>query len=157
MPTSRPLATFLLQDPDRDDAIEPAECRPGPFGVRTTLAAPGATVVPSFLPNGRHFIFVRCSGRQNAIYLGSQDAKPEQQNAKLPMTLDSRFAPVYGPSPDPRTRNRRRLRRPHDRRQTHTRLGSTCGRYMRVSPPAALEKFCSIGVHTASHGSTASI
>ncbi len=56
---------------------------------------------PSFLPDGRHFVYLSSSadGAKSAIYLGSVEAKPEQQSLKPLVT--SRFAPVYAPSADP--------------------------------------------------------
>ncbi|HEY9140358.1 MAG TPA: protein kinase [Bryobacteraceae bacterium] len=58
---------------------------------------------PSFLPDGRHFIYLRYSSdpAKSAISLGSLDAKPGQQSSK-PLMADSR-APVYAPSADPST------------------------------------------------------
>ena len=58
---------------------------------------------PSFLPDGRHFVYIRQSTERekSAIYLGSVDAKPEQQSSK-PL-LASSWGPVYAPSSDPRT------------------------------------------------------
>jgi len=58
---------------------------------------------PSFLPDGRHFVYLRHSGdrAKSAIYLGSVDAKPEQQSSK-PLVA-SRLVPVYAPSADPGT------------------------------------------------------
>jgi Tol biopolymer transport system component len=58
---------------------------------------------PSFLPDGRHFVYLRHSGDQakSAIYLGSVDAKPEQQSSK-PLVA-SRLGPSYAPSADPGT------------------------------------------------------
>jgi Tol biopolymer transport system component/tRNA A-37 threonylcarbamoyl transferase component Bud32 len=56
---------------------------------------------PSFLPDGRHFVYLRHSaeGAKSAIYLGSVDAKPEQQSSK-PLVA-SPLGPVYAPSADP--------------------------------------------------------
>jgi Tol biopolymer transport system component len=56
---------------------------------------------PSFLPDGRHFVYLRHSADEakSAIYLGSVDAKPEQQSSK-PL-VPSRLGPVYAPSADP--------------------------------------------------------
>jgi Tol biopolymer transport system component/predicted Ser/Thr protein kinase len=55
---------------------------------------------PSFLPDGRHFVYARGSVENGGIYLGSLDAKPEQQDSKRLAT--SRFpVPVYARSPDP--------------------------------------------------------
>jgi eukaryotic-like serine/threonine-protein kinase len=58
---------------------------------------------PSFLPDGRHFVYLRDSSDQatRAIYLGSVDAKPEQQSSKPLVT--SSWQPVYTPSTDPGT------------------------------------------------------
>jgi len=58
---------------------------------------------PSFLPDGRHFFYTRYSSdeRKSAIYLGSVDAKPEQQSSK-PLIASS-WQAVYAPSADPST------------------------------------------------------
>jgi Tol biopolymer transport system component len=58
---------------------------------------------PSFLPDGRHFVYNRDSadGEKSGIYLGSLDAKPEQQNSKF--LVASNWGPGYAPSADPST------------------------------------------------------
>ena len=58
---------------------------------------------PSFLPDGRHFVYARHSTdeEKSGIYLGSVDAKPEQQSSKL--LIASIWGPVYAPSADPST------------------------------------------------------
>ena len=58
---------------------------------------------PSFLPDGRHFVYNRRSydAQKSAIYLGSTDAKPEQQS--LQPLVASNWGPPYAPSADPRT------------------------------------------------------
>src|SRR5271170_1630526 len=58
---------------------------------------------PSFLPDGRHFVYIRASidKEKSAIYVGSVDAKPEQQSSK-PL-IASNWGPVYAPSADPST------------------------------------------------------
>ncbi len=58
---------------------------------------------PSFLPDGRHFVYVRGSTDEgkSAIYVGSVDAKPEQQSTK-PL-LASNSQPIYVPSADSNT------------------------------------------------------
>ena len=58
---------------------------------------------PSFLPDGRHFVYIRSSTDEgkSAIYLGSMDAKPEQQSAQALVASNSQ--PVYAPSADPST------------------------------------------------------
>jgi serine/threonine protein kinase len=55
---------------------------------------------PSFLPDGRHFVYERVSAtnENGGIYLGSLDAKPEQQDAKRLVTAR---VPRYAPSTDP--------------------------------------------------------
>src|SRR5262249_19321893 len=47
---------------------------------------------PSFLPDGRHFLYLRASSapQNNGIYIGSLDAKPEEQDLKLLLATDSR-------------------------------------------------------------------
>jgi Tol biopolymer transport system component len=58
---------------------------------------------PSFLPDGRHFIYT-CTSRdkgRSAIYLGSVDARPEQQSSQ-PL-VNSDWGAVYSPSADPAT------------------------------------------------------
>jgi Tol biopolymer transport system component len=56
---------------------------------------------PSFLPDGRHFIYQRFStlAEKTSIYLGSLDAKPEEQSSKRLVASDS--SAVYAPSSDP--------------------------------------------------------
>ena len=71
-------------------ALDPARQETGQFG-------------PSFLPDGRHFVYIRASTDEgkSAIYLGSVDAKPEQQSSKPLVASNSQ--PVYAPSADPST------------------------------------------------------
>jgi serine/threonine protein kinase len=58
---------------------------------------------PSFLPDGRHFIYIRASiaAEKSAIYLGSVEDKPEQPSSK-PLVA-SNWGAVYAPSSDPET------------------------------------------------------
>jgi Tol biopolymer transport system component len=58
---------------------------------------------PSFLPDGRHFVYTRASiaGEKSAIYVGSVDDKPDQPSSK-PLVA-SNWGPVYAPSSDPGT------------------------------------------------------
>jgi eukaryotic-like serine/threonine-protein kinase len=53
-------------------------------------------LLPSFLPDGRHFVYTRVS-KESGIYVGSLDAKPEEQSSK-PL-LESQFGAVYAPTP----------------------------------------------------------
>jgi len=76
--------------PVRITALDPADQETMHFG-------------PSFLPDGRHFVYTRFSAdrKKSGIYLGSVDAKPEQQNSKPLMA--SSWQAVHAPSADPST------------------------------------------------------
>jgi Tol biopolymer transport system component len=54
---------------------------------------------PAFLPDGRHFLYRRAGGEHDGIYLGSLDAKPEQQSSKRLAANES--GPVYAPASEP--------------------------------------------------------
>ncbi len=58
---------------------------------------------PSFLPDERHFVYIRGSldEAKSALYLGSVDSKPEQQSSKPLVTSNSQA--VYAPPADPST------------------------------------------------------
>jgi eukaryotic-like serine/threonine-protein kinase len=79
----------------------------GGVPVQITAADPARQEVyhidPSFLPDGRHFVYTRVSAdrEKSAIYLGSVDAKPEQQNSKF--LVASKWNAVYAPSADSST------------------------------------------------------
>jgi Tol biopolymer transport system component len=55
-------------------------------------------VLPSFLPDGRHFIYMRGSGNagNNGVYIGSLDASPDEQDSKR--LLATGFGAIYVPS-----------------------------------------------------------
>jgi len=56
---------------------------------------------PTFLPDGKHFLYVRNSNanpEKTGLYEGSLDSKPEQQSSRL---LLAGFTSVYVPSSDP--------------------------------------------------------
>ena len=55
---------------------------------------------PFFLPDGRHFVYLRISSRpeNTGIYVGSLDAKPEQQDLRRLMAAESQS---YGRSRSP--------------------------------------------------------
>ena len=57
---------------------------------------------PEFLPDGRHFLYLRRSNRDqnNGIFVGSLDAKPEQQETRR--LLATNFPAAYAPSPSPK-------------------------------------------------------
>jgi serine/threonine protein kinase/Tol biopolymer transport system component len=59
--------------------------------------------LPSFLPDGRHFVYIRRSKsrERSAIFLGSVDAKPDQQSSE-PLVA-SHWGPAYASSPDRNT------------------------------------------------------
>ncbi|HEV3482184.1 MAG TPA: protein kinase [Candidatus Acidoferrales bacterium] len=59
-----------------------------------------AHVLPSFLPDGRHFVYLRASGNEedSGLYIGSLDAKPEQQASKRLVATER--GPAYAPSLD---------------------------------------------------------
>jgi serine/threonine protein kinase len=53
---------------------------------------------PTFLPDGRHFLYLRSSSvpENNGVFLGSLDVKPEEQVSR--QILATTFGPVYAPS-----------------------------------------------------------
>jgi serine/threonine protein kinase/Tol biopolymer transport system component len=57
-------------------------------------------VLPSFLPDGRHFLYLRASSspEKSGAYVGSINTKPEEQDSKR--LLATAAAPVYVPSSD---------------------------------------------------------
>ncbi|HYL39036.1 MAG TPA: protein kinase [Bryobacteraceae bacterium] len=59
--------------------------------------------LPTFLPDGRHFLYLRSSGTSGntGIYIGSLDAKPEQQSSKLIVTTNvgAAYVPAWGTRP----------------------------------------------------------
>ncbi len=57
-------------------------------------------MIPSFLPDGRHFLYLRVSTavpENNGIYVGSLDAKPEEQDSS--QLLATTIGAAYVPSP----------------------------------------------------------
>jgi len=57
-------------------------------------------VLPSFLPDGRHFLYLRGSSmpENSGVYVGSLNTKPEEQDSRRLLATTS--APVYVPSAD---------------------------------------------------------
>jgi eukaryotic-like serine/threonine-protein kinase len=57
-------------------------------------------VLPSFLPDGRHFLYLRASSipENSGIYVGSLNTKPEEQDSRRLLATTS--GPVYVPSSD---------------------------------------------------------
>jgi eukaryotic-like serine/threonine-protein kinase len=76
---------------------------PAAGGVPAPITAddPQPTFHPSFLPDGRHFLFGRASKNGSDIHVGSLDATPEQQFSRRLLTTSELRAPVFAPSPDP--------------------------------------------------------
>jgi Tol biopolymer transport system component len=76
-----------------------------PTPLTTLNASRGEAVhaFPSFLPDGRHFIYwLTASTPENrGIYVGSLDAKPDEQDSRELVATDQLAA--YAPSPDPDT------------------------------------------------------
>lgn len=70
-------------------------------GVPTFLTTTGGRneihAFPSFLSDGRHFVYLRAP-ENSGIYIGSLDAKPEQQSSKR--ILATSLMAVYAPSSD---------------------------------------------------------
>jgi Tol biopolymer transport system component len=74
-------------------------------GVAVPLTTVGGTEervsdeLPSFLPDGRHFIYMHGASNleNNPIYLNALDAKPGQEK----LLMNSGSGVVYAPSPDP--------------------------------------------------------
>ncbi len=98
---------------NRDDVIVFGDRLIGLFRVNASGGAPvqltsldparheNSQYCPSFLPDGRHFFYIRASMDEgkSAIYLGSIDAKPEQQSARALVASNSQ--PVYAASAGP--------------------------------------------------------
>jgi dipeptidyl aminopeptidase/acylaminoacyl peptidase len=55
---------------------------------------------PSFLPDGRHFVYGRGSLETGGIYLGSLDATAKERDSK-PLATSQAAAPLYARGPDP--------------------------------------------------------
>ena len=55
-------------------------------------------VLPSFLPDGRHFLYLRASSvpENSGVYVGSLNTKPEEQDSRRLLATTS--GPVYVPS-----------------------------------------------------------
>jgi eukaryotic-like serine/threonine-protein kinase len=76
----------------------------GPASPLTTLDPSRKEInhsSPSFLPDGRHFIYLRRSStpENGGVYVGSLDAKPGEQDSKRLLATD--WGPAYVPSSDP--------------------------------------------------------
>src|SRR6516165_3244616 len=74
---------------------------PAAGGVPTLVTATSGRneihVFPSFLSDGRHFVYLRAP-ENTGIYIGSLDLKPEQQSSKR--VLATPVMAVYAPSPE---------------------------------------------------------
>ncbi|MGB9067203.1 MAG: protein kinase [Candidatus Acidiferrales bacterium] len=69
-----------------------------PLTVRDPSHAEISQAFPSFLPDGRHFVYSRYADKSEGtgLYLGSLDAKPEEQSSKPLLAADS--GGIYVPS-----------------------------------------------------------
>jgi eukaryotic-like serine/threonine-protein kinase len=74
---------------------------PSPLTTLDLSRAEGAHFLPSFLPDGRHFLYLRVGSKpeNNGIYIGSLDAKPEEQDRRRLLAINSDA--IYAPSSDP--------------------------------------------------------
>jgi serine/threonine protein kinase len=75
---------------------------PASGGVPSPVTTGGIAVSPSFLPDGRHFVYWRALGpgvSSSGIYFGSLDTKPEEQPSKELVAGHSIV--YYTPSPEP--------------------------------------------------------
>jgi eukaryotic-like serine/threonine-protein kinase len=73
---------------------------PVPVTRLDTSRQENAHGAPALLPDGRHFLYLRRSIREqnNGIFVGSLDAKPEQQETRR--LLATNFPAAYAPVPD---------------------------------------------------------
>jgi len=99
----------------RDDVIIFAEQAAGIMRVSPAggIASPITTIdssrketnhdLPSFLPDGRHFVYLRFSSlpENSGVYIGSLDAKPADQSLKRLLAADD-FPVIFVPSSDAR-------------------------------------------------------
>jgi eukaryotic-like serine/threonine-protein kinase len=71
-----------------------------PLTVRDPSHGEISHAFPSFLPDGRHFIYSRYMSKSlgTGLYIGSLDARPEEQSSKPLMAAEA--GGVYVPSPD---------------------------------------------------------
>jgi len=68
-------------------------------GAASPITTGGPALAPSLLPDGRHFVYLEEGGPAGTgIYVGSVDAKPEQQSSKR--LLPDVSVAVYTPSSD---------------------------------------------------------
>ena len=74
---------------------------PAAGGIAALLTTTGGRneihIFPSFLPDGRHFLYLRAP-ENPGVYLGSIDVKPEQQSSRR--ILSTSLMAVYAPSAD---------------------------------------------------------
>ncbi len=71
---------------------------PAPVTALDSSRKETSHLFPSFLPDGRHFIYLAASGNaeSRAVYLASLDAKPQEQHPKR--LLSTATNPVFAPS-----------------------------------------------------------
>jgi len=72
---------------------------PAPVTVLDTAHGDVAHTEPTFLPDGRHFLYTRDTATSGVISVGSLDAKPEAQDSRR--LLESARGPLYVSSSSP--------------------------------------------------------
>jgi Tol biopolymer transport system component len=96
--TPSPQGRSLMRVPESGGAA-------APLAVPAAAAAKGTPpLYPSFLPDGRHFLYVLPTGpnsSQAGIYLGLLDANAKTENEQPLITVGFPNLVVFAPSPDP--------------------------------------------------------
>jgi eukaryotic-like serine/threonine-protein kinase len=96
--TPSPQGRSLMRVPETGGAAVP-------LTVPTPASAKGTPpLYPSFLPDGRHFLYLLPTGSnssQAGIYVGSLDASAKTENAQPLVTTGFPNLTVFAPSPDP--------------------------------------------------------
>ena len=114
-----------------------------PLTVLHPARGDSAHIVPYFLPDGRHFVYLHADSTSSGISVGSLDAKPEQQDYQV--LIQASLGGVYVPSSDPGAgqmlfvRGLTLMAQPFDARHLKTsgaafRIGKS--RWQRIWPPA---------------------
>ncbi len=87
------LLSQLMQVPETGGVPAPVTAR--------SASSQDTAMDPAFLPDGRHFVYAGGSPAHASLYIGSLDAKLEEQYSKPLLTVPFPNRPVYAPSPDP--------------------------------------------------------
>lgn len=85
-------ATGLMRVSAKEGTVSP---------IIISEAAAERQVFPTFLPDGKHFLYIRITTpEKRGIYVGSLDARPEQQDSTRLLASAGTYAPLYVPSPN---------------------------------------------------------